>query len=82
MASVADPYNFDTDSDPGIEKKFVTDPNQDQNWISVRIRIQAKTIRIRIQAKKKLVPAYQEFEENLKNLTKKLISGALCIYFI
>ena len=44
--SVADPYHFDTDRDPGCEK-FVMDP--DPGRILIQIWIQAKTIRIRIQ---------------------------------
>ena len=56
--SVADPYHFDTDPDPGCEKirygsgsrvNFDTDP--DPGWTLIWIRIQAKTIRIRIQQK-------------------------------
>ena len=48
--SVADPYYFDTDPDPGCERKFVTDP--DPGWTLIQIRIQATTIRIRIQQKR------------------------------
>ena len=46
--SVADPYHFDTDPDPGCEKIYDPDPG----WTLIRIPIQARTIRIRIQQKR------------------------------
>ena len=30
-SSVAEPYNFHTDPDPGCEKKFATDPDPGKN---------------------------------------------------
>ena len=64
--SVADPYHFDTDPDPG-SKKCITGTNPDSNP-------DRTLIKIRIQTKKDLVLG--------KYLIKMLISLALCVYKI